>query len=467
MGSKWVVSLKEIKKVSSIAAPMVAVTVLQYLLQVVSVIMVGHLDELSLSGASIATSFTSVTGFSLLFGMASALETLCGQAYGAEQFQKLGIYTHCSIISLIIVCFPISLLWIFTDKLLILVGQDPSISRVAKKYAIFLIPNLFSYAVLQSFIRFFQVQSLILPMLYSSVLTLCFHIPLCWALVFKIKLGSNGAALAVGLSYWFNVLLLGFYIKCSSECEKTRASFSIDVFSSIKEFIRFAVPSAVMVCFEWWSYEVLILLSGLLPNPKLEASVFSLCFTITYLHYFIPYGFGSTVSTRVSNELGAGNPKAAKMAVCAIIILAAAEMVTVSIVLLFCRHILGYALSSSEDIVHRLADMVPFICLSIIMDSLQAVLSGVARGSGWQKIGAFVNLGAYYLVGIPIAAVLAFVFHLKGKGLLIGLATGSFVQAALLALKIVFTDWGKQASKARERIFEGDSQQRQSQEIDS
>ncbi|ESR54889.1 hypothetical protein CICLE_v10020602mg [Citrus x clementina] len=380
--------------------------------------------------------------------MASALETLCGQAYGAEQFQKLGIYTHCSIISLIIVCFPISLLWIFTDKLLILVGQDPLISRVAKKYAIFLIPNLFSYAVLQSFIRFFQVQSLILPMLYSSVLTLCFHIPLCWALVFKIKLGSNGAALAVGLSYWFNVLLLGFYIKYSSECEKTRASFSIDVFSSIKEFIRFAVPSAVMVCFEWWSYEVLILLSGLLPNPKLEASVFSLC-------------------TRVSNELGAGNPKAAKMAVCAIIILAAAEMVTVSIVLLFCRHILGYALSSSEDIVHRLADMVPFICLSIIMDSLQAVLSGVARGSGWQKIGAFVNLGAYYLVGIPIAAVLAFVFQLKGKGLLIGLATGSFVQAALLALKIVFTDWGKQASKARERIFEGDSQQRQSQEIDS
>lgn len=71
-------------------------------------------------------------------------------------------------------------------------------------------------------------------------------------------------------------------------------------------------------------------------------------------------------------------------------------------------------------------------------------ISGVARGSGWQKIGAFVNLGAYYLVGIPIAAVLAFVFQLKGKGLLIGLATGSFVQAALLALKIVFTDWGKQ-----------------------
>ena len=58
--------MKELKKVSYVAAPMVAVTVLQYLMQVVSVMMVGHLDELSLSGISSASSFTIVTGFSLL-----------------------------------------------------------------------------------------------------------------------------------------------------------------------------------------------------------------------------------------------------------------------------------------------------------------------------------------------------------------------------------------------------------------
>ncbi|KAJ4840867.1 hypothetical protein Tsubulata_039832, partial [Turnera subulata] len=76
---------------------------------------------------------------------------------------------------------------------------------------------------------------------------------------------------------------------------------------------------------------------------------------------------------------------------------------------------------------------------------------------GWQKVGAFVNLGAYYLVGTPVAAVLAFVVHLKGRGLLIGLATGSLVQATLLALGTIFTNWQKQASQARERIFEEDT----------
>ncbi|KAH7524861.1 hypothetical protein FEM48_Zijuj06G0164000 [Ziziphus jujuba var. spinosa] len=390
MGERWSVFVGELKRVSFIAAPMVAVTVMQYLLQFASVMMVGHLDELSLSGVSIATSFTSVTGFSFLeliesrvigilnpeFGLAGALETLCGQAYGAEQYQKLGIYTYASIISLILVCLPISLLWLFTEKILRLTGQDPSISFVAQKYSIYLIPNLFPYAILQSLIRYFQTQGLILPMFFSSLATLCFHVPLCWVLVFKLELEILGAALAINLSYWLNVILLGFYMKFSSSCEKTRAVFSKEVFLSIKEFFRFAIPSATMVCLEWWSYEVLILLSGLVPNPKLETSVLSICFSITYLHYNIPYGFGATASTLVAHELGAGHAKTAKVAVCAVMVLAVLETVIVSATLFFSRHRLGYAFSNDREIVDHVADISPLISLSIIMDGLQVVFSG-------------------------------------------------------------------------------------------
>ncbi|EEF36895.1 conserved hypothetical protein, partial [Ricinus communis] len=218
---------------------MVAVTVLQYLLQVVSMVMVGHLDELSLFGVSVTTSFTSVTGFSLLFGMAGALETLCEQAYGAEQYQKLGTYTCTAIVSLILVCLSISVLWIFTDKLLILIGQDPSISKVAKKYSIWLIPNFFSYAVLQALIRYFQTQSLILPMFFSSFVTLCFHISFCWDLVFKVELGCVCSALAISLSYWLNVIMLGLYMKYSSQCAKTRSVILKDALVSMREFLSF------------------------------------------------------------------------------------------------------------------------------------------------------------------------------------------------------------------------------------
>ncbi|KAG2715051.1 hypothetical protein I3760_03G058600 [Carya illinoinensis] len=446
---------EELKRLSFMAAPMVVVTVSQYLVQVVSLMMVGHLGELSLSGVAIAVSFTNVTGFSLLFGMVGALETLCGQAYGAEQYQQLGIYTYCAIICLTLVCLPVSLLWMFVDKVLALLGQDPSISLEAGKYSIFLIPALFGYAVLQSLVRYLQSQGLIIPMLFTSCATLCFHVPLCWALTFNFKLGIIGAALANGLSYWFNVTMLGLYVRYSSACEKTRITFSKDVFRRITEFFRFAIPSAVMACIEWWSFELLVLLAGLFPNPTIETSVLSICLSTMSLHYYVPYAVGAAASTRVSNELGAGNPQVARLSVSTAMFLGAVEIVTVSTTLFCCRSVWGYAYSDEKEIVDYMKGMTPLLCLSVIMDTSQALLSGVARGSGWQHIGAFVNLGAYYLVGIPGAVVLGFVLHLRGKGLWIGILAGSTVQAVTLALVTTFTNWQKQATKARARIFQG------------
>ncbi|XP_048328790.2 protein DETOXIFICATION 3 isoform X1 [Ziziphus jujuba] len=451
---KWRSAItEELKKLISMAAPMMVVSVSQYLLQVVSVMMAGHIDELSLSGVAIASSFTNVTGFSLLVGMAGALETLCGQAYGAGQYHKFGMYAYCAVISLMLVCLPISLLWVFIEDLLILIGQDPLISHQAGKYAILLIPALFAHSILQSLIRYFLSQGLILPMLISSCSTLCFHIPVCWVLVYKLELGSTGAAMSICLSYWLSVIFLSLYMKYSSKCNKTRVAFSTEVFSSIKEFICFAVPSAVMVCLEWWSFELLILLSGLLPNPKLETSVLSICLTTTSLHYFVPYGVGAAASTRVSNELGAGNSRGAQIAVHSVMMLAVIEAVVLSTIVFCCRSVVGYAYSNVKEVVDYVETITPLLSLSFIMDSLMAVLSGIARGCGWQNLGAYANLSAYYLVGIPVAIILGFLVGLRGIGLWIGILTGSTVQVVLLALLTFSTNWQKQAIKARERIF--------------
>lgn len=59
----------EVKRLSQIAGPMVAVILSQYLVQVVSVMMVGHLGELSLSSTSIAMSLAGVTGFSFIVSL--------------------------------------------------------------------------------------------------------------------------------------------------------------------------------------------------------------------------------------------------------------------------------------------------------------------------------------------------------------------------------------------------------------
>ncbi|XP_019428803.1 PREDICTED: protein DETOXIFICATION 14-like [Lupinus angustifolius] len=450
----WSVFVQEVKDVCYLSAPMITVNLSEYFLQIISLMMVGHLGKLALSGTAIAISLCAVSGFSLLFGMSCALETLCGQAYGAHQYKKFGVQIYTGVVSLILACFPISLLLFNLEKLLTLLGQDPLISQEAGNFAGCMIPALFAYAILQALVRFFLMQSLIRPLVISSTVSLFFHIAFCWLLVFKSGLGSIGAAFSIGASYWLNVILLGLYM-FSTDSERIRTPISMEIFYGIGEFFRYAIPSAGMICLEWWSFELLTLLSGLLPNPELETSVLSICLSTISTIYTLPESIGSAASTRVSNSLGGGSPQAARVSVFAAMALAVSEALLVSSILFACRNVLGYAFSNDQDVLDYVTDMVPLLCLSVILDTLHGTLSGIARGRGWQHLGAYVNLGAYYVVGIPIAAILGFWIELRGKGLWIGIVIGAFCQTVMLSLITSGTNWEKQVSKARERVFQG------------
>lgn len=83
-------------------------------------------------------------------------------------------------------------------------------------------------------------------------------------------------------------------------------------------------------------------------------------------------------STRVSNELGAGNPEAAKVAVKVVGVLGITESIIVSVTLFGCHNILGYAFTSDNQIANHIASMWPLICLSILIDTFLGILSGMS-----------------------------------------------------------------------------------------
>lgn len=55
--------------------------------------------------------------------MASAMETLCGQAYGAKQYHMMGIYLQCSWLILLGVAVLLTPTYIFSGQLLTALGQ--------------------------------------------------------------------------------------------------------------------------------------------------------------------------------------------------------------------------------------------------------------------------------------------------------------------------------------------------------
>ncbi|XP_065860244.1 protein DETOXIFICATION 16-like [Euphorbia lathyris] len=446
-------AVEEVKKQLWLAGPLVAVSLLQYCLQMISVMFVGHLGQLSLSGASMATSFATVTGFSLLLGMASALDTYCGQSYGAKQYWMMGIHMQRAMFVLVIVSIPVSIIWANTESILIACGQDISISVEAGIYARFMIPSLFAYALLQCLNKFLQTQNIVFPMMIFSGITALIHVLVCWILVFKSGLGSRGAALANDISYWVNVILLGMYVKFSPSCSQTWKGFSLQALQHTFGFLRLAIPSALMVCMEMWAFELMVLLSGLLPNPQLETSVLSISLNTAATAWMIPYGLSGAVSTRVSNELGAGNSKKARLAVYVVVMMGVAEGIIVGGILISIRKVWGYAYSNELQVIKYVSVMLPFVATSNFLDGLQCVLSGNARGCGWQKIGAIINLGSYYLVGLPCSILFAFTLHIGGKGLWLGITCALTTQVLCLLIFTIRTDWDQQAKKATERVY--------------
>ncbi|XP_019420464.1 PREDICTED: protein DETOXIFICATION 16-like [Lupinus angustifolius] len=445
---------EEVRKQLWLAGPLVSVSLLNYCIQIISVMFVGHLGQLALSAASMATSFASVTGFSLLVGMASALDTLCGQSYGAKQHSMLGIHMQRAMLILMIFSIPLAIIWANTRSILIALGQDPEISAEAGKYSQLMIPSIFAYGLLQCLNRFLQSQNIVFPMMLSSGVTTLLHIIICWFMVFKSGLGYRGAAISNAVSSWINVSILALYVKFSPSCFKTWTGFSKEAMHYIPSFLRLAIPSAIMVCLEMWSFEMMVLLSGLLPNPKLETSVLSICLNTSSTIWMIPFGLSGAVSTRVSNELGAGNPRAARLAVYFIFAMATIEGIFIAAVMILIRNIWGYAYSNEVEVVKYVAIMLPILAASIFLDGIQCVLSGMARGCGRQKIGALINLGSYYLIGIPSSILFAFVFHIGGKGLWLGIICALVVQVSCLLIITICTDWELEAKKAKERVYD-------------
>ncbi|KAF9590234.1 hypothetical protein IFM89_032012 [Coptis chinensis] len=404
--------LKEMRRLIWLAGPLITVGFLQYSLQLISVVFVGHLRELSLSSASTATSFAGVTGFILLvrrLGMGSALDTFLWPGLRSKAV--------------------------------------PDAGRAQAKGHVCSLTNVHS----DLFHMVLHQPDTDDPWARSRNLDACWDI--CSLVDSIYNLGNKGAALANAVSYWTNVVMLALYIKFSPTCKKTWAGLSKAGLHDSINFLRLAIPSTLMVSLEYWPYEILVIMSGFLPNPKLETSMMSISFDTCCLVFRIPYGLGSAVSTRVSNELGAGNPQAARLAARIVLFMAVTAGTIVATSLILARSVWGYLYTNEVELVRYLKAIMPVLVISNFMDGIQAVLSGVARGCGWQKTGAYVNLGAYYLVGLPSAIILTFMFHVGGKGFWMGITYGSSLQSFLLLMVMLRTNWDQEANKARDRMF--------------
>ncbi|KAL2483411.1 MATE efflux family protein [Forsythia ovata] len=442
----------ELKTLYILAAPAVIVYLLNNITSMSTQIFCGHLGNLELAAASLGNSGIQLLAYGVMLGMGSAVETLCGQAYGAHRYEMLGIYMQRSTVLLMATGIPLMIIYIFCKPILLLLGESQRVASAAALFVYGLIPQIFAYAANFPIQKFLQSQSIVNPSAYIAAATLVVHIFLTWLVLNVLGWGLLGAALVLSFSWWIIVVAQFVYIVKTERCKTTWMGFSWMAFSGLWDFLKLSTASAVMLCLETWYSQILVLIAGLLPNPEIALDSLSVCGTILGWVFMVAVGFNAAASVRVSNELGAGHPKSAAFAVVVVTLSSFIIAVIFAIVSLVLRHQISYIFTGGKTVSDAVSDLTPLMALSMILNGIQPVLSGVAVGCGWQAFVAYVNVGCYYVVGIPVGAVLGFKFNLGAKGIWSGMLGGTTMQTIILLWATFRTDWNKEVEKARNRL---------------
>ncbi|XP_044491602.1 protein DETOXIFICATION 29-like [Mangifera indica] len=442
---------RESKKLWYLAGPAIFTSVCQYSLGAITQVFSGHVSTIALAAVSIENSVIAGFSFGLMLGMGSALETLCGQAFGAGQLDMLGIYMQRSWVILNATALVLMFVYIFAQQILSLIGQTAAISKAAGTFAVWMIPQLFAYAVNFPIAKFLQSQSKIMAMAVIAAAALILHTFFSWFLMFKLDWGLVGAAVVLNASWWFIDAAQLIYI-IGGTCGQAWTGFSWKAFQNLWGFVRLSLASAVMLCLEVWYFMALILFAGYLKNAEVSVDALSICMNILGWTVMVALGMNAAISVRVSNELGAGHPRTAKFSLVVAVISAFLISLVLSLILIATRNEYPALFSSDSEVIAVVNNLTPMLALCIVINNIQPVLSGVAIGAGWQAVVAYVNIGCYYVFGIPLGLILGYKVGWGVLGIWCGMLSGTIVQTCVLFGMIYKTNWNKEASIAEDRI---------------
>ncbi|KAK6160234.1 hypothetical protein DH2020_003615 [Rehmannia glutinosa] len=415
---------EESGKLWFLAGPAIFTSLCQYSLGAFTQTFAGHVGTLELAAFSIENSVIAGLSLGVMLGMGSAVETLCGQAFGAGQHDMLGVYLQRSWIILLATGFLLMFLYIFASPFLLVIGQAQNISRVAGKLALWMIPQLFARGK-------FSDGQILAGSEQDHGHGLDFRSRIGVAYTFQL---AADAEARVGDGRW-----------------GSRAGRVLAI-RNLWGFVRLSLASALMMCLETWYFMALVLFAGYLKDAEVAVAALSVCTNILGWTNMIAVGFNAAISVRVSNELGASHPRTAKFSVVVMVISAFLIGLIVSILLLIFQDQYPSLFSDSLAVKQVVYELTPLLAFSIVVNSIQPALSGVAIGAGWQALIAYVNIACYYVFGVPLGLLLGYTFNMGVKGIWYGMVTGTVVQTLILFWIVYRTDWNKEASIAAKRI---------------
>ncbi|KAJ6556154.1 mate-domain-containing protein [Mycena capillaripes] len=452
---------EELLKLTKSGLPIYGTHLLEYSLITASVVTIGHLSTTALAAVTLGSMTASVSGFSIIQGLASALDTVLPSAWTSQHPTMVGIWTHRMVVVMGISLVPMFVIWFESERILLALRQDPEVARLAAVYLKWVSLGLPAYAFNNVSRRYFQSQGLFTVPTRIIMIVAPINALLNWLLVFgpkQIRLGYIGAPIATAVS--FNLVSLLsiaygiFFLPAWNRLHQKSAWHPVcrRSFQNLGILFHLGIAGVAQTASEWWAWELVALAASQISPLALATQ--SILLVSTSTAYQGPFALGIASSVRIGNLLGEGHADRARIAANASITLGLIFATFTCTIFLVFRNSWAYIFNDDPAVVSLVASILPLVGVFQFFDGTAAVTGGILRARGKQVLGAFLNLSAYYIIGLPFGVFLTFYpkTHMGLYGLWIGL-TISLVYCAFFGTWIcVRTDWNKEVCKVRERL---------------
>ncbi|CAL9733587.1 ethionine resistance-conferring protein 1 [Monosporozyma servazzii] len=445
------------------AVPLIFTFVLQNSLSLASIFSVSHLGTKELGGVTLGSMTANITGLAAIQGLCTCLDTLCSQAYGARNYHLVGVLIQrCAVITIIAFLPVMYIWWYWSESILSTMIPDRELCHLAARYLKVTSFGVPGFILFECGKRFLQCQGIF----HASTIVLFVCAPLnafmnylfVWDKRFGI--GYLGAPLSVAINYWLMAFgLLAYTLFSKNDTNPLKCWNGIvkkhQVFKNWKKMFNLALPGIVMVEAEFLGFEILTIFASHISTDALGAQ--SIVATIASLAYQVPFSISVSTSTRVANLVGASLIESCILS-CKVSLLLSFVCSSFNMFLIFTfRTKIASLFSNESAVVQLVVSALPLLACMQLFDAFNASTAGCLRGQGRQKIGGYINLFAFYCIGIPMSYYLTFHCNLGINGLWLGISGALIAMSICQSYAVFHCNWDHIIQAAKSRNAEGRS----------
>ena len=385
----------------------------------------------------------AVCASGLLFG----LDTLVAHAFGAEDREDC----HRSLVSgvwMAVLMIPLVMgaIWAL-EGILPSFGVAKEVLDATRPYLHALIwsaPPLLIYFALRRYLQALHIaRPVMITLLSANLVNLAGN----WILVLghlgAPRLGAEGSGWATCFSRIYMAGALA-YVLWKHDPEVLRISWRPQA-ARMWALLKLGAPAAGQMAVEIGVFATVTVLVSKLNATALAGHQIAL--TTVSTTFMMPLGISSAAAVRVGFALGRGDRRAASRAGWTALGLGATVMSAAAAVLLTAPEWIARLFTPEVAVIATAAAILRVAAFFQLFDGLQIVVTGSLRGAGDTRTPMVCHLIGYWVIGLPLGAMLCFDRGLGARGLWIGLSAG------LIAIGVVLTVfWWRTAREWSRRL---------------